>query len=346
MSGGVDSAVAALLVKRQGFEVNGITMKVWSDAGRVRDGDLSADQNCIDAKAIADALDMPHHVVEYGGEFYARVVNRFLEDYVTGRTPNPCVECNKHIKFGALYRSAIALGSDALATGHYARICTDTNGNTLLKTAADKAKDQSYFLWAVNKDILKNIIFPLGDYTKPEIREIAAANGFSNAHRSDSQDICFIENGEYAAFIKEQLGRDFAAGDFTDIDGKVIGRHSGMINYTIGQRKGLGVAFGVPMFVGGKDATSNTVMLCTDAQLYKNDLTATNINILVDEDFSNPVRLQAKIRYRHAPATATVIRTDENTLSVKFDLPQRAIASGQSVVLYDGETVVGGGIIE
>ena len=346
MSGGVDSAVAALLVKQQGFEVSGITMKVWSDTGRVADGDLSPDKNCIDAKCIADTLGIPHHIVEYGDQFYSRVVGRFLEDYVNGRTPNPCVECNKHIKFGELYRSAMSLGSDALATGHYARICTDINGNALLKTATDKAKDQSYFLWAVDKNILKNIIFPLGEYTKPQIREIAAANGFSNAHRSDSQDICFIENGEYAAFIKEQLGQNFAAGDFTDIDGKAIGRHSGIINYTIGQRKGLGVAFGVPMFVGGKDASSNTVMLCTDAQLYKDSLSATDINILVDEDFSAPVRLQAKIRYRHAPATATVVRTDENTLSVKFDLPQRAIASGQSVVFYDGETVIGGGIIK
>ncbi len=346
MSGGVDSAVAALLVKQQGFEVSGITMKVWSDTGRVADGDLSPDKNCIDAKCIADTLGIPHHIVEYGDQFYSRVVGRFLEDYVNGRTPNPCVECNKHIKFGTLYRSAMSLGSDALATGHYARICTDINGNALLKTATDKAKDQSYFLWAVDKNILKNIIFPLGEYTKPQIREIAAANGFSNAHRSDSQDICFIENGEYATFIKEQLGRNFASGDFTDIDGKAIGRHSGIINYTIGQRKGLGVAFGVPMFVGGKDASSNTVMLCTDAQLYKDSLSATDINILVDEDFSAPVRLQAKIRYRHAPATATVLRTDENTLSVKFDLPQRAIASGQSVVFYDGETVIGGGIIK
>lgn len=346
MSGGVDSAVAALLVKQQGFDVNGITMKVWSDKGRVADGDLSPDKNCIDAKAIADALNIPHHIVEYGDEFYSRVVGRFLDDYVSGRTPNPCVECNKHIKFGALYDSAVSLGSDALATGHYARICSDANGDIILKTAADKAKDQSYFLWAVDKNILKNIMFPLGEYTKPEIREIAAANGFSNAHRSDSQDICFIPNGEYASFIKQQLGRDFESGHFTDIDGNAIGRHSGIINYTIGQRKGLGVAFGKPMFVGRKDPLSNTVMLCTDAQLYKDSLTATDINVLVDEDFSSPVRLQAKIRYRHAPATATVVRTDENTLSVKFDLPQRAIASGQSVVFYDGETVVGGGIIE
>ena len=346
MSGGVDSAVAALLIKEQGFSACGITMKVWSDAGRIDDNDLTPDQNCIDARAIADTLCIPHHIVSLGDEFYSHVIRRFLMDYVNGHTPNPCIECNKHIKFGALYRSALSLGCDTIATGHYARIAADANGNALLKTATDTSKDQSYFLWGIDKNILPHIMFPLGEYTKPQIREIAAKNGFSNAHRSDSQDICFIPNGEYADFIKHQLTRDFEAGDFTDIDGNAIGRHSGIINYTIGQRKGLGVAFGVPMFVGGKDASANTVLLCTDAQLYKDSLTATDINILVDEDFSAPVRTQAKIRYRHTPATATVIRTDENTLSVKFDLPQRAIASGQSVVFYDGDTVVGGGIIQ
>ena len=346
MSGGVDSAVAALLVKEQGFSVCGITMKVWSDAGRIDDGDLTPDQNCIDARAIADILNIPHHIVSLGDDFYSHVIDRFLLDYVNGRTPNPCIECNKHIKFGSLYRSAQSLGCDTIATGHYARISTDNNGNAFLKTAADTSKDQSYFLWGIDKNILPHILFPLGKHTKPQIREIAAAHGFSNAHRSDSQDICFIQNGEYASFIKQQLRREFEAGDFTDIDGNIIGRHSGIINYTIGQRKGLGVAFGVPMFVGGKDHVSNTVLLCTDAQLYKDSLLATDINLLVDDDLSRPVRVQAKIRYRHAPATATVVRTDENTMSVKFDLPQRAIASGQSVVLYDGDTVLGGGIIQ
>lgn len=346
MSGGVDSAVAALLIKNQGYDIGGITMKVWSDTEKIHDdGNQTPDTNCTDAKAIADLLGFPHHIVSYGDTFRQCVVERFLDDYVNGLTPNPCVECNKHIKFGMLYDSAVKLGYDMLATGHYAKIQKDACGNYLLKKASDNNKDQSYFLWAIDKDILPHILFPLGEYSKPQIREIAAQNGFSNAHRSDSQDICFIKDGEYAEFIKTHLLRDFPTGNFTDVDGNVIGKHSGIINYTIGQRKGLGVAFGKPMFVGNKDVATNTVMLCTDEQLYKDTLTATNINILVDESFERPVRLQAKIRYRHTPATATVMKTEENTLTVKFDIPQRAIAPGQSLVLYDGDTVVGGGII-
>jgi tRNA-specific 2-thiouridylase len=346
MSGGVDSAVAALLLKNAGYELGGITMKVWSDTCVVDDSDVSPDKNCADAKSITETLGIPHHIVSLGSSFRENVIDRFIDDYKRGATPNPCIECNKHIKFGKLFESALSLGYDALATGHYARIETDENGNYYLKKAADENKDQSYFLWSIKKALLPCIYFPLGNYTKPEIRALAEKNGFSVAHRSDSQDICFISDGDYASFIKQHSDAEFSNGSFTDIDGNVIGEHSGIINYTIGQRKGLGVAFGVPMFVGSKNAKDNTVMLCTDEQLYKDTLTANDINILTNETFENPVRLQAKIRYRHTPAMATVTKLGDNKLSVKFDLPQRAIASGQSVVFYDGDTVVGGGIIE
>ncbi|MBE6576604.1 MAG: tRNA 2-thiouridine(34) synthase MnmA [Ruminococcaceae bacterium] len=346
MSGGVDSAVAALLLKNEGHTLGGITMKVWDNDKIITDtDDGTLDQNCADAKEIADNLSIPHHVLSLGDSFRQKVVDKFISDYINGATPNPCVECNRHIKFGKLFDAARSLGYDALATGHYARI-EQENGKYLLKKAKDENKDQSYFLWSIKKELLPFLYFPLGDYSKPEIREIAEENGFSNAHRSDSQDICFITDGDYASFIKSNCNYDFPCGRFIDTDGNIIGEHSGIINYTIGQRKGLGVAFGVPMFVGEKNVTSNTVMLCTDEQLYKDTLTATDINILTDESFDTPVRLQAKIRYRHTPAMATVTKLDGNRLSVKFDLPQRAIASGQSVVFYDGDTVVGGGIIE
>lgn len=347
MSGGVDSAVAALLIKNSFATVGGITMIVWSDTEAVTDDNTPVpDTNCIDARLIADALEIPHFCVSLGTSFKNCVINNFLDSYKNGLTPNPCVECNKHIKFGKLFESANLLGYNHLATGHYAKIEHSSDGKYYLKKAADASKDQSYFLWSIKKELLPKILFPLGEYTKSEIRRIAEENNFSNAHRSDSQDICFIKDGDYTSFIKHMCNNNYPCGDFVDTQGNIIGKHSGIINYTIGQRKGLGVAFGVPMFVGNKDSKNNTITLCTDRQLYSDSLSANSINILVDESFESPVRLQAKIRYRHTPATATVVKTDENTLSVKFDLPQRAIAPGQSLVLYDGDTVVGGGIIQ
>lgn len=347
LSGGVDSAVAALLLKKCGYTIGGITMTVWSDTADLDDGSVTdPDKNCLDAREVADALAIPHHTVSLGKTFRERVVNKFISDYKNGLTPNPCIECNKHVKFGKLFDSVDALGYDDIATGHYARIVKDENGDFLLKKAADAKKDQSYFLWSIKKDLLPRIHFPLGELTKPQVRDIAAQNGFSNAHRSDSQDICFIADGDYATFIKKHSKCSFPVGDFIDTEGNIVGQHSGLINYTIGQRKGLGVAFGKPMFVGAKDAISNTVTLCTDTQLYGKTLTATDINILTNERFDEPIRLHAKIRYRHEPAIATVTRLDGDRLQVEFDLPQRAISAGQSVVFYDGDTVVGGGIIE
>ena len=346
MSGGVDSAVAAYLIKSQGYDVGGITMRVWSDGEVIGDSENpTPDVNCTDAKQIADALQMPHYTVALGESFKRCVVDKFIEDYKNGLTPNPCVECNKSIKFGKLFDMALSLSYDGIATGHYARIEQDQNGKFYLKKAADEAKDQSYFLWSIDKNKLPYIKFPLGKYTKPQVREIAKAQGFSNAHRSDSQDICFISDGDYASFIANHSSLSFPSGDFLDAEGNKIGEHNGIINYTVGQRKGLGVAFGVPMFVKGKDARSNTVTLCTNEQLFGTELTATRINLLTDITFDTPTQVQAKIRYRHAPSAATVVRVDEDTLNVKFDIPQRAIAPGQSVVFYDGDTVLGGGII-
>jgi tRNA-specific 2-thiouridylase len=242
--------------------------------------------------------------------------------------------------------TATSLGYEKLATGHYVNIVKDSNGKLFLSKAKDKQKDQSYFLWSINKDSLSRLIFPLGDLTKSEIRELAQKNGLVTANRPDSQDICFIKNGEYASFIKQRSSCDFPCGDFVDVNGNVLGKHEGIINYTVGQRKGLGMAFGVPMFVGKKNASENTVTLCTNDELFCDTLTASNINLFVDDDtLDMPVRLQVKIRYRHEPTVATVRRISDDELSVKFDVPQRAITPGQSVVLYDGDTVIGGGMI-
>lgn len=346
MSGGVDSAVAALLVSSKYTDTAGITMKLWSDTEHFGDGfDVSPDQNCLDARLICDRLGIPHYSVSLGDSFKACVVDKFIDEYIAGRTPNPCVECNKSIKFGRLFDAVLHYGYDTLATGHYANIVKNPSGSFSLRRAADQSKDQSYFLWYIDRSRLGQIILPLGNMTKAEIREIAAKNGFENAHRKDSQDICFVPNGEYAGFIRAHTGAEFPVGNFIDVGGSILGTHSGIINYTVGQRKGLGIALGQPMFVKEKNARQNTVTLSTDGELYSDTLTACRINLLECTSLSSPERLTAKIRYRHTPAAATVIQTDGDTLSVKFDEPQKAAAAGQSLVLYDGDTVVGGGII-
>lgn len=348
MSGGVDSAVAALLLKQSGYDLTGITMRLWNDGKAPSGMDCEPDENAKEAKKIANALGFSHLTVGLGEKFYSDVVERFISEYKAGRTPNPCVECNKSLKFGALFDLADSLSIPLLSTGHYARIEKNASGEYSLLKAKDERKDQSYFLWCIKKERLSRILFPLGDYTKPEIREIAALNRLPCASRSDSQDVCFIPDGDYVSFIRSQHNSNegFECGNFVDINGNILGRHDGIIRYTVGQRKGLGIALGRPIFVGGKSVADNTVTLCSDRELYKKELTATGINLLVDDTLESLTRVEAKIRYRHAAAPATVIRTGEDRLSLVFDEPQRAIAAGQSLVLYDGERVIGGAIIE
>ncbi len=345
MSGGVDSAVAALLLKDK-FDVTGLTMRLWSEDELLFDSEVCPpDENASEAKKIADLLGIPHLTLSLGESFRKNVVDDFIRQYRAGKTPNPCVECNRTIKFGKMFEIAAARGFDMLATGHYARAVKVPSGEYELRRAADISKDQSYFLWSVKKERLASVLFPLGDYTKAQIRELAAAHGFTNAHRSDSQDICFIPDGSYSAFIEKYDSPCFKQGNFVDINGNPLGAHSGLERYTIGQRKGLGIALGQPMFVGRKDAESGNVLLCSDAQLYSKALTASSLNILANTSFEISTRVEAKIRYRHAPASATVLRTAEDTLTLTFEEPQRAICAGQSLVLYDGDTVLGGGII-
>lgn len=347
MSGGVDSAVCAYLMKQQGFLTEGITMRLWSDTQVIGDTETPIpDQNCLDAKAVAEQLHIPHCAVAFGETFRRTVTDRFISDYAQGMTPNPCVECNKTIKFGKLMDWALSRGFDRLATGHYAKLEQTADGACLLKKAKDSTKDQSYFLWSIPKENLRHILFPLGDYTKAQIREIASSEELICAHRSDSQDICFVPNGDYISFIEKHSSLSFPEGNFIAPDGRILGRHGGIVRYTVGQRKGLGIALGTPAFVGCKNSLDNTITLCSDRELYRSALTATSINLLVNDELNAPLRVEAKIRYRHTPAPATVVRMDENRISVRFDSPQRAIAPGQSVVLYDGDTVIGGGIIE
>ena len=347
MSGGVDSAAAALLLKNSGYDISGVTMQLWDEASFLNDFPSTAlDENSIQARQIADKLSFDHFSVDMSKCFNESVVLPFINEYKCGKTPNPCVECNKKLKFGRLLELTNEKGFDFLATGHYARIEKSPSGDFFLKKALDDKKDQSYFLWSLKKESLSQILLPLGEYTKPQIREIARENGFSNADRGDSQDICFIPDGDYTSFLERYGSIDFVHGKFIDLNGNILGEHSGIERYTIGQRKGLGIALGKPMFVCEKNVSDNTVTLCDDIQLYKKELTATNINLLINDTLEREARVEAKIRYRHKAASATVIRTDSNTLTVIFDEPQRAITRGQSLVLYDGDTVIGGGIIE
>ena len=347
MSGGIDSSVCAFLLKNAGYLPTGVTMKLWSENETVHDQiEAAPDQNATDAQKIAERLNIPHQTIALGNSFRTDVVDRFILDYTKGLTPNPCVECNRCIKFGKLMEFSLKSGFDYLATGHYARIEQEPDGQWQLKKAADATKDQSYFLWSIKKEYLSKILFPLGTYTKQEIRKIAEAQSFENAHRSDSQDICFVPDGDYASFIQKNSKLSFSQGNFVSLDGSILGTHQGLIHYTVGQRKGLGIALGYPAFVARKNAEDNTVSLCSDAELYTDVLTATNVNLLCDLDFTVPQRIEAKIRYRHAPAPATARFLSDRRIEVRFDQPQRAIAPGQSVVFYDGDVVLGGGIIE
>jgi tRNA-specific 2-thiouridylase len=284
--------------------------------------------------------------VSLGDSFYRHVIAPFITTYIAGKTPNPCVICNREIKFGALPAIARDMGFPLLATGHYARIERDTNGRFLLKKAVDSSKDQSYFLWSLTQSTLSSIRFPLGTYQKSEIREIAAANGFTNAHKSDSQDICFIPDGDYISFIASHSDHTFPVGSFVDVNGNILGNHAGIVRYTVGQRKGLGIALGQPMFVKTKDPLQNTVTLSTDGELFEDSLTASEVNWIACDAPTSAIRAEVKIRYRHTPAPATVEPISDGRVSVRFDTPQRAIAPGQSVVFYDGDTVIGGGIID
>lgn len=339
MSGGVDSAAAAYLAKERTLRAAGVTMQLCPAQNPVALRDVA------DAAALCRALGIPHFAPDFSFEFRENVIVPFIRAYENAETPNPCVDCNKAIKFGVLFAFAQTKGYDTLATGHYARTETTADGRILLKRAADTEKDQTYVLYSLTQEVLSRVLFPLGDLTKNEVRALAERLQFPMAHKHDSQDICFIPDGDYAAFIKKTVGKDFPAGEFRDKAGRVLGHHAGIIHYTIGQRKGLGLAAGHPVFVTGKSAKDNTVTVGDSKELYTSRLVARDINLIPFDTLKAPARYFAKVRYRQEATPARVEQTGKDELTVEFDTPQRAISPGQSLVLYDGEYVIGGGKI-
>ena len=348
MSGGVDSSVAAYLIKKAGYDAIGVTLKLYEneDAGIDREKTCCSLEDVEDARSVAYKMDMPYYVFNYAEDFRENVMNRFVCAYESGATPNPCIDCNRYIKFAKLLSCAETMGIDYVVTGHYAKVEKSAEtGRFLLKKAADTAKDQSYVLYTLTQEQLARVLFPLGEFKKGEVRAIAEENGFVNAKKHDSQDICFVPDGDYAAFIERYTGKHGEDGDFLDTAGNVIGRHRGVIRYTIGQRKGLG-AFCKPMYVCAKDPGKNTVILGENSDLFTSELTAGDVNLISVQSIEGEMRVKAKVRYRQAEQWATVTQTDKTHVRLVFDQPQRAIAKGQAVVFYDGDCVVGGGTIE
>lgn len=341
MSGGVDSSVAAYLCKEAGHDCLGMTMRLYDHA----DEPCGSTNDVEDAERVASRLGIPFRVFNFTQEFKTCVIDRFVDAYERGETPNPCIDCNKYLKFGKIFQRMDELGYDFIATGHYARI-EEENGRFLLKKGLDEHKDQSYVLYGLTQAQLSRTIFPLGGMTKEAAREIAETQGFLNARKRDSQDICFVPDGDYANFIARYTGKTYPAGNFEDTGGNVLGTHKGIIRYTVGQRKGLGLALPCPMYVKEKDMARNAVILSTNAQLFSRALDAKAFNWSAFDCPAGPIRCEAKIRYKHVQQPATVTPTGSNTAHIEFDEPQRAICKGQSVVLYDGDTVLGGGIIE
>ena len=340
MSGGVDSSVAAYLMQKKGYVCLGATMQMCDEALL---GCSPADP-AVDAKKVADRLGIHFHVFPVAEDFKKNVAVPFIESYEQGHTPNPCIRCNKTMKFGLLLEKALELGCDKIVTGHYARI-KELDGRYVLQKAVDESKDQTYFLACLSQEQLSHIALPLGELTKAEVREIAEEQGFITARKKDSQDICFIPDGDYKAFMERYTGKAYPAGDYLDMDGKVIGKHQGAVGYTLGQRKGLGIALGQPAYVCGKDMGNNTVTLGANEDLFKKVLRANDFNWMAIETLTEPMRVSAKVRYRHSPQPATVYPEENGFVRVEFDEPQRAITTGQAVVLYDGDYVVGGGTI-
>lgn len=346
MSGGVDSSATAACMLAAGYAVVGATMQLHNE----RAGTCGSSTEIEDARGVADRLGIPFQVLDYTADFTCEVMDRFVTAYEAGLTPNPCIECNRHMKFARLLEAAKAMGCDTVATGHYARVEYDeAAGRYRLKKARNLAKDQTYVLYFLTQEQLAHIVFPLGDMeSKEQVRQLAEGYGFANARKRDSQDICFVPDGDYAAFIRRHTGREYPPGDFVDSDGKVLGQHKGLIRYTIGQRKGLGLSLPAPLYVCRKDMEKNRVILTREEDLYASRLVARNVNWIAGAAAPKPgetIRAAARTRYsaKEAPASITVL--EGGRMEVVFDTPQRAITPGQAVVLYDGDEVLGGGTI-
>lgn len=347
MSGGVDSSVAAYLLKQQGYEVIGATMQIWQEDKEFeeREGGCCSLSAVEDARRVCDKLGIPFYVLNFRDYFKEKVIEPFVQEYIDGRTPNPCIECNKHLKFDELLRRARGIGADYVATGHYAKI-EERDGRYLLIRSDDDRKDQTYALYNFTQDQLKHTLMPCGAYEKTKIREIAKEIGLAVHNKKDSEEICFISDNNHGKYICEARPDRVKPGNFVDKDGNILGQHKGIVYYTIGQRKGLGIALGRPVFVTAINAKTNEVVLGSEDEIFRNDLIATDVNFIPFDKLEEEITVTAKVRYSAKPSEATLIPLPNGKVKVSFKEKQRAITKGQSVVFYDGEIVVGGGIIE
>ena len=349
MSGGVDSSVAAYLLKEQGYDVIGVTMQIWQDEEETiqeENGGCCGLSAVDDARRVAAALEIPYYVMNFKKEFKENVMDYFVAEYLQGRTPNPCIACNRYVKWESLLKRSMDIGADYIATGHYARVVQLPNGRYALQKSATTAKDQTYALYNLTQYQLSHTLMPVGEYTKEEIRDIAEKIGLRTANKPDSQEICFIPDNDYAGFIdREAKGQVPPEGNFVTVDGEILGRHKGITHYTIGQRKGLNLAMGRPVFVTEIRPETNEVVIGEAEDVFGNVLTANRLNFMSVEDIKDEMRVTAKIRYSHKGAECTIRRIGEDMVECIFDEPVRAITPGQAVVFYDGDIVVGGGTI-
>ena len=349
MSGGVDSSVAAYLLKEQGYDVVGVTMQIWQDEEeklQEENGGCCGLSAVDDARRVASALGIPYYVMNFKSEFKQNVIDYFIEEYFNGRTPNPCIACNRYVKWESLLKRSIEIGADYIATGHYAQVEQLPNGRYAIRHSVTKAKDQTYALYNLTQEQLKRTLMPVGAYTKDEIRELAEKLQLPVAHKPDSQDICFVPDGDYGAFIQRESDVEIEEGNFVTPEGQILGKHKGIIHYTVGQRKGLGLSLGHPAFVLAIRPETKEVVIGTNEESLTYEVRANNLNFMSVENIEGEVRAFAKIRYNHKGAWCTVKRTGPDEIICVFDELQRAVTPGQALVLYDGDYVMGGGTIQ
>lgn len=349
MSGGVDSSVAAYLLKEQGYDVIGVTMQIWQDEDvfvQSQEGGCCGLSAVDDARRVAQVLDIPYYVMNFKEDFQKHVIDYFVQDYLRGYTPNPCIACNRYVKWESLLHRSLEIGADYIATGHYARIKQLENGRYTIQNSVTAAKDQTYALYNLTQHQLAHTLMPVGDYEKDEIRKIAEQAGLPVASKKDSQDICFVPDHDYAGFIYRETGVDCRPGNFVDKDGNVLGQHKGIIHYTIGQRKGLGITAETPLFVQELRPETNEVVICKSEELFENTCYVSGMNFMAVEELTGEMEVIGKVRYSHKGAECVIRPASDGLIECRFNNPQRAMTPGQAAVFYKDDYVVGGGVIE